>query len=54
MVSDVMSYDSEIVVENVDRFLENNGFILINDEVIFYEKVVFFLSIVFGFGVFYD
>jgi hypothetical protein len=53
-VSDATSYDSEIIVENVDRFLETNGSVLINNEVIFYEKAVSSPSIALGPGVSYD
>ena len=32
--------DTEIIVENVDNFLDNNGSVMIGDEIIFYEKAV--------------
>ena len=32
--------DTEIVVENVDKFLTDNGSVMIGDEIIFYEKAI--------------
>ena len=53
-VSDATRYDSEIIVENVDNFLDKNGSILINNEVIFYERAIASPSIALGPGVSYD
>ena len=38
VVETVKTTDDVIVVENVDSFLEENGSVLIGDEVVYYEK----------------
>ena len=40
VVESVSSTEDTIIVENIDSFLENDGTILIGDEVIFYEKAI--------------
>ena len=53
-VSNTTDYASEIIVENVDNFLDTNGSILINNEVILYERAVSSPSIALGPGISYD
>ena len=54
VVSNVSKLDDTIIVENVDGFLENDGTILVDDEVIFYEKSVSSPSIALSPGISYD
>ena len=54
IVESINSLDTEIIVENVDKFLEKNGSILINDEVIFYEKAISSPSIALSPGISYN
>ena len=54
VVEDSSSTTETIVVENVDKFLDQNGTILIGDEVIFYERAVPSPSIAFSPGISYD
>tara|TARA_B100000035_G_scaffold315003_1_gene333426 strand:+ start:7241 stop:27043 length:19803 start_codon:yes stop_codon:yes gene_type:complete len=53
-VADATTFDSEIVVENIDNFLETDGTILIGNEVIFYERAIPSPSIALSPGVSYD
>ena len=46
--------DTEIVVENVDKFLTDNGSVMIGDEIIFYEKAVASPSIALSPGISYE
>ena len=54
IVEDVSETDTEIIVENVDSFLEKNGSVLINDEVIFYEEAIPSPSVALSPGISYD
>ena len=46
--------DTDIIVENVDNFLDNNGSVMIGDEIIFYEKAVASPSIALSPGISYE
>ena len=46
--------DTEIVVENVDKFLTDNGSVMIGDEIIFYEKAIASPSIALSPGISYE
>ena len=54
IVEDVSATDTEIVVENVDSFLDKNGSVLINNEVIFYEEAIPSPSVALSPGISYD
>ena len=54
IVESTSASDSTIFVENVDEFLENDGSILIGDEVIYYEKAVQSPSIGLSPGISYE
>ena len=54
VVESTSASDSTIFVENVDEFLENDGSILIGDEVIYYEKAVQSPSIGLSPGISYE
>ncbi|AGN33923.1 structural protein [Synechococcus phage S-CAM8] len=54
LVEDISLTSDTIVVETIDSFLEQNGSILIGDEVIFYEKTVSSPNIALSPGVSYD
>jgi hypothetical protein len=54
LVQDAAADATTITVENVDSFLDKNGSILINDEVIFYEKAVPSPSVALSPGISYD
>ena len=45
LVEDANASTTTLFVENVDSFLEENGSILVDDEVIYYEKAVQYPSI---------
>jgi hypothetical protein len=54
LVESIGTTNDTIVVENIDRFLENDGTVLIGDEVIFYEKAIASPSIAFSPGISYE
>jgi len=54
VVEEISATDDVIIVENVDKFLETNGSILIGDEVIYYEKAIPSPSIALRPGISYD
>ena len=54
VVESVSTTEDTIVVENIDSFLENDGTILIGDEVIFYEKAIPSPSVALSPGISYD
>ena len=53
-VENISKTTDTIIVENVDGFLEKNGTILVDDEVIFYETAVASPSIALSPGISYD
>ncbi|AIX14473.1 structural protein [Synechococcus phage S-MbCM6] len=54
IVEDITTSSSTIVVENIDSFLENNGSVLVGDEVIFYERAVASPSIALSPGISFE
>ena len=54
LVQDAAIDSTTLTVENVDSFLDKNGSILINNEVIFYEKAVPSPSVALSPGISYD
>ena len=54
LLEDVTAMDKTIVVEDVNGFVEENGTILIDDEIIFYEKAVRSPNIAITDGLSYD
>jgi len=54
VVEPVSSTDDVIVVESVDQFLEENGSVLIGDEVIYYEKTTSSPNIALSPGISYE
>ena len=54
VVDDVTATSDTIVLENVDRFLDRDGSILIDDEVIFYERAFQSPSIALSPGISYE
>ena len=54
LVQDAAVDSTTLTVENVDSFLDKNGSILINNEVIFYEKAVPSPSVALSPGISYD
>jgi hypothetical protein len=54
VVESISTTEDTIVVENIDNFLENDGTILIGDEVIFYEKAIASPSVALSPGISYD
>ena len=54
IVEDITATADEIVVESVDQFLENDGSILIDNEVVYYEGVTHAPNIALSPGISYD
>ena len=54
VVEAIKATDDTIVVESVDKFLENNGSVLIGDEIIYYEKTTHAPNIALSPGISYD
>ena len=54
VVETVKTTDDIIVVENVDSFLEENGSVLIGDEVVYYEKTTHAPNIALSPGISYE
>ena len=54
LVQDAAADATTLTVENVDSFLDKNGSILVNNEVIFYEKAVPSPSVALSPGISYD
>ena len=54
IVESINSTDDTIIVENIDNFLENDGSVLIGNEVIYYEKAVASPSIALSPGISYE
>ena len=54
IVEDITATNDEIVVESVDQFLENDGSILIGNEVVYYEGVTHAPNIALSPGISYD
>ena len=52
--SNITAKDHEIVVESVDQFLEKNGTIMIDDEVIYYESLTHAPNIALSPGISYN
>ena len=54
VVEAIKATDDTIVVESVDKFLENNGSVLIGDEIVYYERTTHAPNIALSPGISYD
>lgn len=52
-ISNTADYDTDIIVQNTDGFVENDGTILVDNEVIYYESIKKSPKIVFSSGISY-